>query len=75
MTHAISLEPAQGKSDHAALQALAKETDTSVDVVRVLYNEQIALLSEHATIKQFIGVIATRRVKQQLRRGNCGKLS
>jgi hypothetical protein len=67
MSHAVSLEPTQARADHAAVDAIAKETSTSLDVVQALYEEEVATLSAHATIKQFVGVIATRRVKQHLR--------
>jgi hypothetical protein len=67
MPQAISLEPAQAKADHAAVHAIADETATSLDVVKTLYEEEVAALSAQAKVKQFVGVIATRRVKQQLR--------
>jgi Protein of unknown function (DUF3562) len=67
MSHAISLEPTQAKADYAAVDSIAKETSTSLDVVKALYEEEVATLAAQATIKQFVGVIATRRVKQQLR--------
>jgi Protein of unknown function (DUF3562) len=35
--------------------------------VKTLYEEEVAALSAQAKVKQFVGVIATRRVKQQLR--------
>jgi hypothetical protein len=35
--------------------------------VRHLYDEEIAALGEVATVKTFIGLIASRRVKQRLR--------
>jgi hypothetical protein len=67
MSHAVSLEPTQARADHATVDAIAKETSTSLDIVQALYEEEVASLSAHATIKQFVGVIATRRVKQHLR--------
>lgn len=67
MSHAISLEPMQVKSNEAFVSAIARETATSVDLVRTLYEEEVAVLTEGATVRQFIGVIATKRVKQQLR--------
>jgi hypothetical protein len=67
MSHAISLEPVQGKSNEAFVSAIARETATSIDLVRTLYEEEVAVLTEAATVRQFIGVIATKRVKQQLR--------
>ena len=50
-----------------SLEALAEETGTSIDLVRALYEEEVTLLSSQATITQFIGVIASQRVKRQLR--------
>jgi hypothetical protein len=67
MSHAISLEPVQAKSNDALMATIAHETSTSTDLVKTLYEEEVAALSERATVRQFIGVIATKRVKQQLR--------
>jgi len=49
------------------IAALAKETETSTDMVKSLYEEEVAALSEQAKIYQFVGVIATRIVRQRLR--------
>jgi len=49
------------------LTAIAKETSTSLDIVKALYEEEVATLAAHATIQQFVSVIATRRLKQHLR--------
>lgn len=67
MSSAISLEPLQTKASDASVAAIAYETATSTDLVKALYEEEVAALSAQATVRQFIGVIATRRVKQQLR--------
>lgn len=67
MSHAISLEPTQAKSHEASIVAIAKEMETSTDIVKALYEEEFSILNVHATVKQFIGVIVTRRVKRQLR--------
>jgi Protein of unknown function (DUF3562) len=58
--------PQPAKSDDAAVAALARQTDTAVDVVRNLYDGEIAALRAQATVTSFIGVIASRRVKQHL---------
>jgi Protein of unknown function (DUF3562) len=55
------------QSDEAAISALAKQTRTAVEVVRDLYEDEIATLMVQASVKNFIGVIAGRRVKQRLR--------
>ena len=67
MSHAVSLEPVQSKSNDTLVDTIARETATSTDIVKALYEEEVAVLTEHATVRQFIGVIATRRVRQQLR--------
>jgi hypothetical protein len=67
MSHAISLEPVQPKSDDAMVAAIARETSTASDIVKALYEEEVAALAAAAKVRQFIGVITTKRVKQQLR--------
>jgi len=66
MPHAISLEPTHARV-HATVDAIARETSTSVDVVKALYEDEVASLAAQAKVKQFVGVIATKRVKQHLR--------
>ena len=36
MSHAISLEPTQARADHAMVDWIAKETSTSLDVVKAV---------------------------------------
>ena len=60
-------------ADEAAIAALAKETRTSQDVVKNLYYEELAALHASASVKNFIGVIAGRRVKQRLLRQHKGQ--
>ena len=67
MPHAITLDPDPQKLQDAAVADIAKETATSTDIVRALYEEELAALNSQATIKQFVTVIAAKRVKQQLR--------
>ncbi len=57
-----------GSSD-ASLRALATQTQTDFDVVRDLYDQEIADLQSTASIKNFIPVIASRRVRQRLKSG------
>jgi hypothetical protein len=54
------------QSDESAIASLAKATHTSHEVVKSLYYEEMAKLHAKATVKNFIGVIAGRRVKQRL---------
>jgi hypothetical protein len=67
MSHAISLERTPGEAQRALVTTIATETATSVDVVKTLYDGEIAALVAQAKVKQFIGIIATKRVRQQLR--------
>lgn len=62
MMHAIA-----NRSSEANVAALAQETHTSTDVVQALYEQEVAALTEQARITQFVGVIATRLVRQRLR--------
>jgi hypothetical protein len=50
----------------SAIAKLAKQTDANEEVVRHLYDEEIATLQKEAAVKGFIGVIAARRVKRRL---------
>jgi hypothetical protein len=67
MSQEISLEPVQSKSNEVFVYAIARETETPIDEVRALYEEEVASLMKRATVRQFVGVIATKRVKEQLR--------
>jgi hypothetical protein len=67
MSHAIEIRTDAQKRDEASVDAIARETETSVDVVKVLYEEEIQALTAQARVKQFVTVIAMKRVKQQLR--------
>jgi len=57
-----------GKQDRAATEAIAKETDTSVDVVEEIYKQELNSLSSDAKITQYLGVLASRRVRLKLRK-------
>jgi len=52
--------------DKATIAALAEETRTDEAVVQSLYAQELAILEAESSIKNFIGVIAARRVKQRL---------
>jgi hypothetical protein len=53
-------------SDETTITKLAKQAHADVDLVRHLYEEEIASLHKEASVKGFIGVIAARRVRQRL---------
>jgi len=46
--------------------ALAKETRTSPEVVQDLYQQEVAAVGAAAKVRNFIGIIASRRLKQRL---------
>jgi hypothetical protein len=55
------------KADDRLTEAISKETETPVEVVRVIYDEEVTALRASAKIQQYVGVIASRRVKLRLR--------
>jgi Protein of unknown function (DUF3562) len=64
-------------SQDAAISSLATETQTPREVVRRLYDEEMAALQANAKVGSFIGVIAGRRVKKRLKaqRASNGRIS
>jgi len=47
--------------------ALAEKTHTPVALVKTLYDREVAALEAQARIKNFIAVLASKRVKRDLR--------
>jgi len=66
MTDAAHSKRKSQELDEATITKLAKQAHADVDVVRHLYEEEIAALHNEASVKGFIGVIAARRVRQRL---------
>jgi hypothetical protein len=52
--------------DAGTITALAQETATDPAVVQRLYEEEVAGLEAKSSIKNFISVIAARRVRERL---------
>ena len=50
------------------IESIAKEMQVDVDQVRSLYQAERARLESQATVKTFVGVIATRLVRNALTR-------
>jgi hypothetical protein len=63
-------QPRKPLADETTIATLARQTHTSQDVVKHLFYEELAALHASASVKNFIGVIAGRRVKQRLLRQN-----
>jgi hypothetical protein len=59
-THGLS------PKDEATIAKLAQETDTDEAVVKDFYDEELAILHTQASVKNFIRVIAARRVRQRI---------
>lgn len=58
----------QKGKDVLATESIAKETDTSVDVVQEIYEQELSALASDAKITQYLGVLASRRVRMMLRK-------
>lgn len=56
------------KSARAAAEAIARETHTSVEEAQRLYEEELSELAHDAKITQYLGVLASRRVKERLKK-------
>jgi Protein of unknown function (DUF3562) len=56
------------QNDRAISEAIAKETHTSVEEVQKLYEEELSELAVDAKITQYLGVLASKRVKMRLRK-------
>jgi len=66
---AATIRPPQTNNNaHAATEAIAKETDTDVEVVKIIYDQELTTLATDAKITQYLGVLASRRVKMRLRK-------
>lgn len=55
-------------NDHATAEAIAKETETDVELVQKIYKEELTTLATDAKITQYLGVLASRRVRLLLRK-------
>jgi len=66
MTDSAHSKRRSQESHESTISKLAKQTQANEEVVRHLYDEELAALRKEATVKGFIGVIAARRVRQRL---------
>ncbi len=56
------------KTVRAAAEAIARETATSIDKVEEIYEQELSELAHDAKITQYLGVLASRRVKERLKK-------
>ena len=66
---AANHRPRAGKATHErSKEAIARETDTAFDEVDRIYEEELSDLASDARITQYLGVLATKRVRARLRK-------
>jgi DNA transposition AAA+ family ATPase len=66
LAHRASATHGLPRKDEATIATLAQETDTDAAVVRSLYEEEMDKLHAQSSVKNFIGVIAARRVRERI---------
>ena len=66
MGHSASSTHGLARKHEATITTLAQETDTDAAVVKCLYDEEIEKLQAQSSVKNFIGVIAARRVRKRI---------
>ena len=49
-------------------EAIARETETAIDEVDRIYEEELSDLSSEAKVTQFLGVLTSKRVRARLRK-------
>ena len=50
------------------IEAIAHEADASIEDVQKIYEEELQDLAHDAKITQYLGVLASRRVKERLKK-------
>ena len=65
---AARIEPSQQTSSRAIAEAIASETEQSVEEVQRIYEQELTELASDARITQYLGVLASRRVKERLKK-------
>jgi Protein of unknown function (DUF3562) len=57
----------RSKSNKDVIEDLAQQTATPVELVKDLYEDEVNKLRAGATVDDFIGILASQRVKRKLR--------
>jgi uncharacterized protein DUF3562 len=57
---------ASSRNHQTSKEAIAKETQTSIDEVDRIYEQELRVLASDARITQYLGVLTTRRVRAKL---------
>jgi ribosomal protein L34 len=71
----LPMDPQPGKKSHQqrAIELLAQESQVPVDEVARLYRNEWAELEDGARVTGFVAILATRNVREVLRRRRIGK--
>jgi hypothetical protein len=59
---------ANSRNHQTTKEAIARETDTAIDEVDKIYEQELSLLAPDAKITQYLGVLVSKRVRARLRR-------
>jgi hypothetical protein len=59
---------ASQKNHETSKETIARETDTSIDEVDKIYEQELAQLASDAKITQYLGVLAGKRARMRLRK-------
>ena len=59
---------ANSRSHQTTKEAIARETDTAIDEVDRIYEQELSLLASDAKITQYLGVLVSKRVRAKLRK-------
>jgi len=58
---------ANSRNHQTSKEAIARETDTAIDEVDKIYEQELSELASDAKITQYLGVLVTKRVRAKLR--------
>ena len=64
----VNSRPRAAQSDARLAESIAQETNTPIEVVKTIYDEEFDAIAASAKITQYVGVIASRRVKLRLQK-------
>lgn len=68
MAASFSRSFANSKSHETTKETIAKETDTSFAEVDKIYEQELSHLASEAKVTQYLGVLASKRVRMKLRK-------
>jgi hypothetical protein len=68
MASSVKQPAADATQDRSPAEAIARESDVPPEVVREIYEQELSSLASHAKITQYLGVLASRRVRMMLRK-------